>query len=72
LPVGFVVQFAVPHAVTQVLAVLPIVLHVDPVGHVVSSTHWMHRSAGSIVIPVGRRSHSLFVAWLAQPALSKH
>jgi hypothetical protein len=39
LPVGLVVQFAVPHAITQVLAELPIVLHVAPAGQCEVSMH---------------------------------
>jgi hypothetical protein len=39
VPVGFVVQFTVPQGVTQVLAVLPVVLQTCPEGHWASARH---------------------------------
>jgi hypothetical protein len=71
-PVGFAVHVVVPHVVTQVLAVLPIVAHVWPAGQFASVTHWTQLPAGSIIIPAGRRSQVLSVVSSAQSESAKH
>jgi hypothetical protein len=68
LPVGLVVQFAVPHGVEQVL----FVPQVAPAGHCALSVHWTHWDAGSIVIVEIRRSQTLFVVSSAQSPSFKH
>jgi hypothetical protein len=42
LPVGFVVHITVPHIIVQVLAVLPVMLHVAPIGQCALSRHCTH------------------------------
>jgi hypothetical protein len=58
LPVGLVEQFVVPHGVEQVLLD---VLHVAPGAQWVLSMHCTHRSAGSLLFPLGRVSQVLLV-----------
>jgi hypothetical protein len=72
VPVGFVVHIAVPQDVTQVLAVLPVVLHTWPVGHCASMMHCTQLPAGSIIIPAGRMSQILSVGSSAQSISVKH
>jgi hypothetical protein len=68
LPVGLVVQFTVPQAVTQVLAVMPVMLHVEPIGQFASVRHCTQLSAGSIDIAFTRVSQTLFNVSTAQSA----
>jgi hypothetical protein len=46
--------------------------YVALVGQCVASVHWTHWDAGSIAIPVGRRSQTLSVISSAQSLLFKH
>src|SRR5688500_17468452 len=67
LPVGVVVQFIVPHGMTQLLFI-----QVAPIGHCVASTQTTHTPRGSIIIPAGVRSHVFCVASSAQSVLLRH
>ena len=57
-----------PQRVEQTLDVL----HVAPGGHCASPVHCTHRPAGNMLVPVGRKSQVLLVAWPAQSKSERH